>query len=310
MPDGRRSLSDLAPVEMAILDLVPSYTPAFVSEGSGLTQFGAWICAPGTDYGPYSSSLRQLIWIIDGSALVRAGDVTFHAGPDTVFSTPRDVEYHITWDPRRPTRLGYASFGLDSVGEIPLLRRLEGDDVVISLLNHIVWLSTEQPPDWIPSARQAFDYALRAYISGHSRSRIGLDDVYSELLARATAAMQRRWRSTMPRLSLGELADELGVSSRHLSRVFARELGVGPVTTFRILRVLEAARLLTDTTVAIREIATRVGFANEFHFSRVFKDTVGVPPAEYRAQPPAVTAIPPQIAHLHRTQAGHFLIPD
>lgn len=290
------------------------YEPVLLS-GSGLKQFGAWIGAPGTVYGPYVWPFRQLLWIIDGSAVVRSGEHVFEAEPDTVFCGPPGVEHVITWDPHRPTRLGYASFELDPAREaeldIPLVRRLEGDDVVISLLNHIVWLSTEQPPAWVPSARQAFDYALQAYASGHSRSRLGLDDVYSELMTRATSAMQRRWHgATMPRLSLRDLADELGVSPRHLSRVFSRELGVGPVTAFRILRVLEAARLLTDTTVAIREIATRVGFANEFHFSRVFKDTVGVPPAEYRSQPPAVTAVPPQVAHLHRTQAYHFLRGD
>src|SRR5689334_13963531 len=99
--------------------------------------------------------------------------------------------------------------------------------------------------------------------------------------------MQSRWRSgilAMP--SLQELAAEIGVSERHLCRAFDLELGLGPITVFRMVRIAKAAQLMTDTRRTIRQISAMAGFSDPYHFARVFKATIGVPPGAYRAQPP------------------------
>jgi transcriptional regulator GlxA family with amidase domain len=88
------------------------------------------------------------------------------------------------------------------------------------------------------------------------------------------------------------------VTPRHLTRVFQKEIGVGPIGAIRAIRILRAAQLLVDTTRPIREIAALVGFANHYHFSTTFKSTIGVPPGEYRTHAPERTLVPPQVERL------------
>ena len=47
---------------------------------------------------------------------------------------------------------------------------------------------------------------------------------------------------------------------------------------------LDRRKLLADSSLTVREIAVRVGYPDPFHFSRSFKNAVGVSPAQFREQ--------------------------
>ena len=44
----------------------------------------------------------------------------------------------------------------------------------------------------------------------------------------------------------------------------------------------QAKKLLMDTRLTVREVAVRVGYPDPFHFSRIFRNAVGISPAQYR----------------------------
>ncbi|MEO5958090.1 MAG: helix-turn-helix domain-containing protein [Opitutaceae bacterium] len=46
-----------------------------------------------------------------------------------------------------------------------------------------------------------------------------------------------------------------------------------------------AARALRQSEVPIKEISHRLGFQNQYHFSRVFRRYLGSPPSTYRDAP-------------------------
>jgi AraC-like DNA-binding protein len=46
--------------------------------------------------------------------------------------------------------------------------------------------------------------------------------------------------------------------------------------------IRRACELMHDSTMAIKEVAERCGFAHQFHFSRQFKLSVGASPTEFR----------------------------
>ena len=48
--------------------------------------------------------------------------------------------------------------------------------------------------------------------------------------------------------------------------------------------VAQACELLTDETLTLRTIADRLGYCDEYHFSKQFSKTVGWSPKEYRAR--------------------------
>lgn len=86
------------------------------------------------------------------------------------------------------------------------------------------------------------------------------------------------------------LAERLGVTSRHLSRLFMRHLGASPTTIARTRRVLFAKQLLSDTHLTMAQIAMAAGFGSIRRFNDVFRHYYGRPPSELRrmGRPPSV----------------------
>lgn len=84
----------------------------------------------------------------------------------------------------------------------------------------------------------------------------------------------------LPNSKLAELAH---ASESHFIRMFRRTLGRTPARHVQERRVSSAAELLLRTSLSIDEIAERCGFANRYHFSRVFAQRMSHPPARFRA---------------------------
>jgi len=84
------------------------------------------------------------------------------------------------------------------------------------------------------------------------------------------------------RVTLADLSRVAGLNVFTLCRHFLREFGVPPQAWHRQLRVQEGARLLRETRMPTKAIAARLGFADAHHFSRVFREHMGLPPRRYR----------------------------
>jgi AraC-like DNA-binding protein len=83
-------------------------------------------------------------------------------------------------------------------------------------------------------------------------------------------------------LSRDTLAKHAHLSPSRFHAVFAEAMGVSPVEYVLRLRLERAQQLLMSSSLAVNEIARRVGHADPFHFSRLFKQRFGVSPREYR----------------------------
>ncbi len=83
--------------------------------------------------------------------------------------------------------------------------------------------------------------------------------------------------------SLELLAGRIGVTSRHLRRVFEAELGVSPVEYAQTQRLLLAKRLLTDTALPVTEIAFASGFASVRRLNALFSERYRMAPSRLRA---------------------------
>jgi AraC-like DNA-binding protein len=84
------------------------------------------------------------------------------------------------------------------------------------------------------------------------------------------------------KLSLNELALELGMSVRHLSRAVRQAKGTSLHRWISDCRLAEAHRLLADTDLPIRDIALRCAFENTCVFSTAFLVASGWSPSEFR----------------------------
>ena len=85
--------------------------------------------------------------------------------------------------------------------------------------------------------------------------------------------------------SLEALAARIGVTSRHLRRVFEAELGVSPVDYAQTARLLLAKRLLTDTALPVTDIAYASGFSSVRRMNALFHARYRMPPTRLRMRP-------------------------
>ncbi len=78
------------------------------------------------------------------------------------------------------------------------------------------------------------------------------------------------------------LAERLGVTSRHLSRLFLRHLGALPTAVARTRRLHFAKQLISDTNLPMTQVALASGFGSIRRFNDVFRQYYGRPPSELR----------------------------
>jgi transcriptional regulator GlxA family with amidase domain len=83
-------------------------------------------------------------------------------------------------------------------------------------------------------------------------------------------------------LPLSKIARKVRLSVPHLSHLFRTETGHSPGQYLMILRIQEAARLLTGSNLSVKEIMTKVGFGDKSNFVRSFKKRYGMTPSAYR----------------------------
>jgi AraC family transcriptional regulator len=80
------------------------------------------------------------------------------------------------------------------------------------------------------------------------------------------------------RLTIETLAHEAGLSPAHFARAFRESIGLPPHQYLLALRLERARRLLETTHASLTDIAQRAGFADQAHFTRLFKRAFGITP--------------------------------
>ena len=83
-------------------------------------------------------------------------------------------------------------------------------------------------------------------------------------------------------VSLGDLANDCGISVSHFSRAFRQSTGLSPHQWLLLHRVDRAKALLRDRALSLLDVALSCGFADQSHFSRVFTRIVGISPGAWR----------------------------
>jgi AraC-like DNA-binding protein len=102
-------------------------------------------------------------------------------------------------------------------------------------------------------------------------------------LAAARAHIRAHYRE---RISVAELARMAYLSIGYFLRAFRREYGVSPIAWQGRLRAEAARTLLRFSNLSCKEIASRLGYADGYHFSKSFKKITGAAPSAYRAADP------------------------
>ena len=135
-------------------------------------------------------------------------------------------------------------------------------------------LSTEVADQMVYNAVREGTAAQRVSI----QSRHGMRN---EHLKRAIAVMEAAIESPM---SPSRIAEDLGISTRQLERLFGRYLNSTPKHYFMEMRLNRAQNLLVQSELSVTEIAMACGFQTTSHFSKVYRAHFGRSPIAQRAK--------------------------
>ncbi|QID18652.1 DNA-3-methyladenine glycosylase 2 [Nitrogeniibacter mangrovi] len=138
--------------------------------------------------------------------------------------------------------------------------------------------------DFFPSAAAAEAAGFRPCLRCRPELAPGLSAMdASATLAHAAASLIEAHLAEP--LTVTILAARVGVSTRHLHRLFLERFGVAPAGYLRTRRLLLAKRLLTDTRLPVTEVALAVGFGSARALQSAFARHYRLTPSALRARP-------------------------
>jgi AraC-like DNA-binding protein len=151
-----------------------------------------------------------------------------------------------------------------------IIRRIE--DALVPLgaehLRASIWCVIEKDDDDIAGAEQGPAEVNRAPALSGALVERALDLMHADPL--------RPW-------SLAMLSAEAGASRSSLAKRFSGAMGCSPIQYLKRLRMLVAAKRLTERNVRIAAVAEEAGYESEAAFSRAFKRFAGCAPGKWRS---------------------------
>jgi AraC family transcriptional regulator, regulatory protein of adaptative response / DNA-3-methyladenine glycosylase II len=115
---------------------------------------------------------------------------------------------------------------------------------------------------------------------GHAWSVMDASSTLARQAAEAFDALAFTRSGEAP--DIAALASRLGVSDRHLRRIFVAEHGVTPVQYLQTRRLLLAKQLLTDTRIPVTQVALASGFRSVRRFNAAFAERYRLSPSRLR----------------------------
>jgi AraC-like DNA-binding protein len=250
---------------------------------------GTKVEPPGATFGPRRQFCWEFIWVREGSLRARINEVAVEGTAGTVLLIPPRVIDAYDWSRHSRSSHSFMHFdfeaplhGWPSQPGWPLQRQLRQTHPFLALFEHLinVVLDSEQLASAL--ALPSVELMLRLYLleaTHYAVADASLPQAVERCLVHA-----RRYIAESPRepLTLGQLAKATHLSPQHLCRVFKSSLGLRPMEVVRLLRIDHSVTYLERTQLQVKQIAHECGFANAFHYSKVFRAAFEMSPSDYR----------------------------
>jgi AraC-like DNA-binding protein len=120
----------------------------------------------------------------------------------------------------------------------------------------------------------------RAFSTGVPAEQIAVNDRGAKSVVQ-TAVRYLRDNYARP-IGVRDVAAQVHLSERHLSRLFQRETGNSILDYLTHLRVETAAQLLLDDKLSIKQVARQVGYPDPHYFTTLFGRRMGMTPGLFR----------------------------
>lgn len=253
---------------------------------------GTAVGPPGVTFGPRKHPSYEFIWIRSSVMRVTIDSAIFKGTAGSLFLVPPAVidRYDASKKERMVTSFLHFNPGpipreWPPPSQWPLVRQLPLENTLFQLFRQVLSFSPLNDNRYDPLLKPAVELMLRLYLCGRFDEReAGWEAGLSPAVEKVIQWVKRRVEKYPSRkIRLEEMASQASVSAQHLCRLFSKDLQIGPMECARLLRADQAGSLLERTHLSVKEISTRCGFENQFHFSKVFRSIYGIPPQAYRS---------------------------
>ncbi len=153
-------------------------------------------------------------------------------------------------------------------------------------ISAILYSMMSEAKDQCPSGRlygQSLSLALAAYVASRYSRRPCEKDAGSRLSGAQLKRLRDYVHSRLgEELNLGELASVLDMSASRFCQLFRNTVGIAPYQYVLHQRISESMRFLSSGRMSIIEVAQTMGFADQSHFTKVFKKITSTTPKQFQ----------------------------
>lgn len=236
---------------------------------------------PNQSYQKHYHNNPSIAFIVKGSSAEVLSKGSVHCGAESLIIMPAGEVHANHYDQAgclslvieiKPPRLESISAYSKVLDEFSLTSRTAFSLVLNRIYKELLVMDTASP-----LAMEGLTLELLSNLS-RSSSQVGkhgrprwLSQAFDYVHAHFTEAIR-----------LNDVAKSIGVHPVHLARTFRQSYGLTLGEQVRALRIEFACTLLSTSDTSLTEIAFASGFADQSHFSRAFKQYVGITPSQYR----------------------------
>ena len=259
---------------------------------------------PALEYGMLVPAVPepQIVWLLQGKIVLEEREIggdwkRVEVDPGDLFLTTSPEPYEVRWSNSGPEAalvfqlyvglplLAEAAqdlFGHENVS----LREFSGqrDETMLALLEQLrqELERSQASPLFVQSLGRALAvHLVRSYGQvdpAKGQRKIGLSAFQlSQLDYFLEAHLDQN-------LHLAEVAQQVGLSEFHFSRLFKKTTGLSPSRYLLRLRIDRARRLLLESQKSVLDVGLDVGYSSASHFTEVFRRETGATPSEYRSK--------------------------
>lgn len=258
-------------------------------------QFGWERCAPSHAFGPAARNHFLFHYVISGTGTLYANDAEgisrvyqiksgqgFMIFPHQIntYIADKDLPWEYVWIEfdglRAKEAIEIAGLSLNAP-----VYHAHSHDLRETMMNEMLYIA--QHGDMAPFHLIGHLYlvldALTRSVSSMRISKGGrLRDFY---IHEAIAFIEQNFQNN---ISVEDIADNCGLNRSYFGKIFKEAIGRTPQEFLLNYRMTKAAELLKLTRLSIGDISKAVGYDNQLHFSRAFKNIYGISPREWRNQ--------------------------
>ncbi len=255
-----------------------------------LVHCGHHKCPPGYSYDHKIPNEYHLHFILNGKGIIKVNNILYPVQKDDIFIIQKNIPFKYSSDDNSPweyvwvtfdgsqaeTYLSYAGLTADSpvitstvptkvyfpivqkildTNELTFANEIKRVGYLFKILGNLI-----EAQNTLKTENKRYDYSSDAYVE---------------------YALQYI-KYNYDHITVNDIAKYIGINRSYLTSIFKNKLSVPPQQYLIHYKLKKAETLILNTCLPIQEIAAKVGYDNPLTFSKIFKQTYGLSPKNYR----------------------------